>query len=48
MIYEPVDPGAPIRQGDIFHSIPRVEVPLENLPVVYDDEDRNQTWTEAR
>jgi hypothetical protein len=34
MIYEPVSPDRPIKQGDIFRSIPRVELSLSRMMVV--------------
>jgi hypothetical protein len=37
VIYEYPDPDAPIRQGDIFIALPRVEVSLGRIPVVQDD-----------
>lgn len=33
MIYVPVDPAEPIRQGDIFRHVPRVDMRLSELPV---------------
>ena len=32
MIYETVDPLEPIRQGDIFKHVPRVDMKLSELP----------------
>ena len=37
MIYEHPDSDAPIRQGDIFIGLPRVEVSLGRIPVLEDD-----------
>ena len=37
MIYEPVDANAPIRQGDIFKAVPRVESPLDRLAILKED-----------
>lgn len=37
MIYDFPDIGAPIRQGDIFLGVPRVEVSLREIPVVTAD-----------
>ena len=34
MIYEYPSPDAPLRQGDIFSGLPRVEVSLKHVPVV--------------
>ena len=49
MIYEPLNTTAPIRQGDIFRAIPRLDVSLRVLPVV--DElagQRTSTWEAER
>lgn len=40
-MYEYPGPDAPIRQGDIFVGLPRVEVSLGRIPVVEDDETRS-------
>ena len=37
MIYEAVAPDEPIRQGDIFRNIPRVDFSLAALPVMESD-----------
>lgn len=37
MIYEYPPPDAPIRQGDVFVGLPRVEVSLGRIPVLEDD-----------
>lgn len=37
MIYEAVTPDAPIRQGDIFQNIPRVDFSLSQLAVMESD-----------
>lgn len=34
MIYEEADPGSPIRQGDIFRDIPRVDFSLKTVAAV--------------
>ncbi|MCP5524361.1 MAG: hypothetical protein H7A46_22745 [Verrucomicrobiales bacterium] len=34
MIYETVSPEAPIRQGDIFSAVPRIELSLQDLSVL--------------
>lgn len=48
MIYEATTADEPIRQGDIFRRIPRVDLSLSTLAVI-DDEDgaRQVTWKEA-
>ena len=33
MIYDLVAPEEPIRQGDLFHGVPRVEIALDQMPV---------------
>ncbi len=37
MIYEYPDSAAPIRQGDIFVRVPRVEVSMGSVPVLEND-----------
>ena len=37
MIYEAIETGAPIRQGDIFRNIPRVDFSLSQLAVMETD-----------
>jgi len=44
MIYEPVKIDDPIRQGDIFRNVPRVDLSLADLVVVDDDDSRQTTW----
>ena len=43
MIYELVRGDADIRQGDIFRSIPRVDISLASLPVMEKDGELNET-----
>ena len=48
MIYERVSTQDPIRQGDIFRNIPRVEFSLSSLTVLgTDNELRQVTWRDA-
>ena len=53
MIYERVDAGTAIRQGDIFHGLPRVDISLADLAVVSRDpstnslEHRVMSWSDA-
>ena len=48
MIYLPVDPTDPIRQGDIFRGIPRVDCSLETLAIVDESETYRQvSWQEV-
>ncbi|NCO90433.1 MAG: hypothetical protein AUJ96_05130 [Armatimonadetes bacterium CG2_30_66_41] len=47
MIYEYPEIDAPIRQGDIFYSVPRVELSLRELPVITTDpEAQPMSWEE--
>lgn len=46
MIYEPVETGQGITQGDIFHHIPRVDLSLATLPVVEDEGTHEANWSE--
>ncbi|MFC1806229.1 hypothetical protein ACFL09_04525 [Planctomycetota bacterium] len=47
MIYVPLGADDPIRQGDIFQSVPRVRVPLSHLAVLREDGTFEATWTQA-
>ena len=47
MIYEECESRSPIRQGDIFRDLPRIECSLKRLPVVSEDRFVEQTWLEA-
>ena len=44
MIYEYPDKGAPIRQGDIFVGLPRVDLSLEKVLLANDDGERIANW----
>ncbi len=44
MIYETVDSDTPIRQGDIFRHIPRVDLSLSTLAVVDNVGQRSVSW----
>ncbi|MBN1396032.1 MAG: hypothetical protein JW959_13500 [Pirellulales bacterium] len=44
MIYDLVPTGEPLRQGDIFVGIPRVETTLDRILVVKDDEVIECSW----
>ncbi len=46
MIYEKVEPARPIRQGDIFRNIPRLEISLAEIPVVDEEGTRVASWQE--
>jgi len=43
MIYESVREDEPLRQGDIFHSIPRVELSLATMAVLSSDDGPEET-----
>lgn len=47
MIYEAIDVEAPIRQGDIFCHMPRVDFSLSKLAVIDDDGQRRVTWRDV-
>jgi hypothetical protein len=44
MIYEFPAPDSPIRQGDIFQTVPRIDVNLSKLPVFSGDEPLSDDW----
>lgn len=44
MIYEYPDQSAPIRQGDIFLRLPRIDISLATVPVVKDTEQVVMHW----
>jgi hypothetical protein len=44
VIYEYPDPAAPIRQGDIFAGLPRVEVSLGKIPILEQDGMVEREW----
>lgn len=46
MIYERVEQITPVRQGDIFRNIPRLEISLAEIPVVDDEGSRVASWQE--
>lgn len=49
MIYDFIDANAPIRQGDIFEGLPKVEVSLAELSVINDrNEAEAVTWDAIR
>ena len=47
MIYDFPDPGAPIRQGDIFVGLPRVELSLEHVILADEDGQRLASWDDV-
>lgn len=47
MIYETPPTNSPIRQGDIFRAIPRVDLNLSKLPVLSGDESLEDDWLQA-
>lgn len=46
MIYEFPDISAPIRQGDIFVGLPRIDISLNNVIIVGDSGERIAKWAE--
>ncbi len=44
MIYESVDSGQAIRQGDIFRNIPRLEISLSEIPIIDKEGTRITSW----
>jgi len=46
VIYERVEPGARIRQGDIFLCLPRIDFSLAKLPIVSDTATEEASWDE--
>lgn len=44
MIYEFPDINEPIRQGDIFIGLPRIEISLQEIVLVGEDDFRKTTW----
>lgn len=49
MIYESVPPDEPVRQGDIFVSVPKVELQLERMVLAGEDETFSTgSWDEIR
>lgn len=44
MIYEPLETTAPLRQGDIFVSLPRIDISLERVVVMGEDGERVASW----
>lgn len=47
MIYQQVEPDAPIRQGDIFHDVPLLELPsLTAIPLVREESVERASWQE--
>ncbi|MBN1984634.1 MAG: hypothetical protein JW795_24120 [Chitinivibrionales bacterium] len=47
MIYEFPDKSAPLRQGDIFIGIPRIDISLNEVIIVGDTGERLATWNEV-
>jgi hypothetical protein len=46
MIYEYPDQSAPLRQGDIFVGVPRVELSLQNMLLLEAEGEREAKWEE--
>jgi hypothetical protein len=47
MIYEFPDITAPIRQGDIFLGVPRVDISLNQVLIVSEAGERIAKWAEV-
>jgi hypothetical protein len=47
MIYERLEITQPIRQGDIFRDVPRVDLSTSQIAVADDDAIRTMTWEDA-
>src|SRR6266446_811626 len=47
MIYETPEANAPLRQGDIFLSLPRLALSLKKIPIVEGDRFVEKTWNEV-
>lgn len=47
VIYEFPDKSAPLRQGDIFIGIPRIDISLNEVIIVGDTGERLATWNEV-
>jgi len=47
MIYEFPDISAPIRQGDLFGGLPRIDISLNRVLIVGETEEREAKWTEV-
>jgi hypothetical protein len=46
MIYDFIDDRVPIRQGDIFIGLPRIDISLNQVVLVTDTEERVASWDE--
>ncbi|MCX7347191.1 MAG: hypothetical protein NTU78_15920 [Alphaproteobacteria bacterium] len=46
MIYEYPEVTAPIRQGDVFIGLPRIDLSLERVVIAGESEERIATWAE--
>jgi hypothetical protein len=44
MIYQTISPDDPIRQGDIFRHVPRVDLSLGTIALLEDDVSREMSW----
>jgi len=47
MIYDQVDNLSPIKQGDIFMGVPRVDFSATDLTIIEQDECRQTTWNDT-
>ena len=46
MIYEFPSPASPLRQGDIFVGLPKVEISLGRIPILRGEQTGEQSWSE--
>jgi hypothetical protein len=46
VIYDFPDATAPIRQGDIFVGLPRIELSLKKMPILVDESMEERAWEE--
>ena len=47
MIYDQVENASPIKQGDIFIGVPRVDFSAADLTIIEEDECRQTTWKDT-
>jgi hypothetical protein len=47
MVYDRIDVTEPIRQGDIFRDVPRVDLSTSQIAVADDDAIRTMSWEDA-
>lgn len=47
MIYDQVEDASPIKQGDIFIGVPRIDFSAADLTIIEEDECRQTTWKDT-